>query len=111
MGGDPVQAGLVASMNRPGGNVTGFTLLTNEMEAKRLGILHDLVPVTRRSATYSMRGSARTSNSATRDTSLSSAESTSVQPVAADQVDVDEPLRTRDGDLEHVGKRPLCTAT
>jgi putative ABC transport system substrate-binding protein len=44
MGGDPVKAGLVKSFNRPGGNATGFTLLTNEMEPKRLGMLHDLVP-------------------------------------------------------------------
>ena len=43
MGGDPVRAGMVESLNRPGGNATGFTLLTNEMEPKRLGILHDLM--------------------------------------------------------------------
>jgi ABC-type uncharacterized transport system substrate-binding protein len=43
-GGDPVKTGLVTSLSRPGGNATGFTLLTNEMEPKRLGILRDLVP-------------------------------------------------------------------
>jgi len=44
MGGDPVAAGLVESFGRPGGNATGFTLLTNEMEPKRLGLLAELVP-------------------------------------------------------------------
>ncbi len=44
MGGDPIELGLVKSFNRPGGNLTGFTLLTAEMEPKRLGILHELVP-------------------------------------------------------------------
>src|ERR1700746_3659773 len=44
VGSDPVKAGLVASFSRPGGNVTGFTLWTNEMESKRLGLLRELVP-------------------------------------------------------------------
>jgi putative tryptophan/tyrosine transport system substrate-binding protein len=41
---DPVRIGLVASFNRPGGNVTGATLLSAELVAKRLGILRDLLP-------------------------------------------------------------------
>lgn len=44
MGSDPVKAGLVASFSRPGGNITGYTLWTNEMESKRLGLLRELVP-------------------------------------------------------------------
>jgi putative ABC transport system substrate-binding protein len=44
VGGDPVTVGLVDSFNRPGANLTGFTLLTNEMESKRLGLLREIVP-------------------------------------------------------------------
>jgi putative ABC transport system substrate-binding protein len=44
MGGDPVKDGLVESFNRPGGNVTGMTLMTTLMEPKRFGLLRDLVP-------------------------------------------------------------------
>ena len=42
--GDPVQAGLIESYNRPGGNITGIDIMSTEIEAKRIGLLHDLVP-------------------------------------------------------------------
>src|SRR5690242_3106977 len=44
IGADPVKSGLVASLNQPGGNLTGMSFFTNQMESKRLGLLHEIAP-------------------------------------------------------------------
>lgn len=46
-GADPVQIGLVENLHRPEGNLTGMTLWANELDAKRLDLLHDMLPAAR----------------------------------------------------------------
>ena len=47
VGGDPIELGLVTSLNRPEGNLTGVTTLNHGLVAKRMELLHDAVPGTR----------------------------------------------------------------
>jgi len=65
-GDDPVQAGLVASLNRPGGNLTGVVTMNVELAAKRLGLLHELLPGATRFAVF-VNPSNPTALSTTRD--------------------------------------------
>jgi putative ABC transport system substrate-binding protein len=44
IGGDPVEAGLVVSLNRPGGNITGVSFMGEELGSKQLGLSHELAP-------------------------------------------------------------------
>jgi putative ABC transport system substrate-binding protein len=50
VGTDPVQAGLVASLNRPGGNVTGISTMNSDIGPKWVGLLHELLPAAKRFA-------------------------------------------------------------
>jgi putative ABC transport system substrate-binding protein len=63
---DPVEAGLVASLNRPGGNITGIASLSGEVERKKLGLIHELLPRASRFAVLDT-GTARSSGAVISD--------------------------------------------
>jgi putative ABC transport system substrate-binding protein len=67
MGLDPIETGLVASLSRPEGNVTGVTSLNTEVEPKRLEILHELVPAAKKFAFLVNPANPRLAEPASRD--------------------------------------------
>jgi putative ABC transport system substrate-binding protein len=67
VGEDPTRLGLVSSLARPGGNLTGINLLANELEAKRLELLHQLVPRLARIAVLVNRADARNTDNTLRE--------------------------------------------
>jgi putative tryptophan/tyrosine transport system substrate-binding protein len=69
-GGDPVQMGLVSSFHRPDGNVTGFHFLGAELVAKRLALLHELLPRAKRVAVLVNPTTAATAEPTARDVAV-----------------------------------------
>jgi len=83
-GNDPVQYGLVASFNRPGGNVTGINDIGRDLAGKRLGLLHELLPAASRFAALVEPGGGRVDESTVAEvTAAASAIGRSIEIITA----------------------------
>jgi putative ABC transport system substrate-binding protein len=95
MGSDPVKLGLVASLNRPGGNITGVTALANDIGAKRLQMLREVVPA---AATNAVLVNPTNQNAERDATALQAAAETMGQPLivvkASTDADIDAAFAT-----------------
>jgi putative tryptophan/tyrosine transport system substrate-binding protein len=78
-GADPVETGLVASLNRPGGNVTGAVTMNAELAAKRFGLLQELFPTATRFAVLVNSATGRVANAVTADVQAAAASATGRQ--------------------------------
>jgi putative tryptophan/tyrosine transport system substrate-binding protein len=83
LGADPIELGLVASLNRPGGNVTGITSLNTELVPKRLGLLRELIPTATRFAMLVNPDSPNAARQATEVRTAASASGREIEILAA----------------------------
>jgi len=82
-GSDPVEDGLVASLNRPGGNITGISAMQVEVQEKRLGLLHELLPAATRFAVLVNPGNQMTNSLVTNTRAAAEATGLQVEVLAA----------------------------
>src|SRR5579863_4217163 len=85
-GGNPVDTGLVASLNRPGSNVTGVTGMSAELAGKQLGLLHEMVPRATRFAVLFNPESPSTASFLTDVKAAASAMGLQLEPLAASTI-------------------------
>ena len=104
---DPVRLGLVASLNHPGGNATGVFILANSLEAKRLGLLHEMVP---RAARIALLVNPQAPGAESQFEEAQTAARTLSQEIVAVKASSETDLDAAFAILSHVGAQALLVA-